>query len=504
MEPVLLNDILIIFGLSILVLLIFHKFRVPTIVGFLFTGILAGPHGLGLIDAAQQVERLAEIGIVLLLFTIGIQFSLKELARIKKSIFVGGSLQMGLTILAVALAAGFFGKPLGEAIFLGCLLALSSTAIILKLLEERAEMDSPQGRNGMAISIFQDIIIIPIILFMPILAGEANEFGKTFLWLLAKAVIMLGLVLISAQWVVPKILFQIVKTRSRELFLLSIVIICFAVAGLSSFMGLSLSLGAFLAGLIISESEYSHQALGNILPFQHLFLSLFFVSIGMLLDVTVLFENSLLIFSAVICVILLKAAIGSIAVLFLGFPLRTCIIIGLMISQIGEFSFIFAEVGMDYRLLPEDDFQLFLSLSLLTMAASPFVIAAAPKMGDLISKWPLPGKLKLGWNSVGRLQPERSEDLKDHLIIIGFGINGRNVALAAGAAGISYIIIEMNPETVRAERENGEPIFFGDAGEESVLRHAGIQKGNRNQPPPESRAAHHRPHPLRAGNVAAL
>ncbi|HEX9652886.1 MAG TPA: cation:proton antiporter [bacterium] len=476
MDLTLLKEIIIIFAISIFVLLIFHKFKVPTMVGLLFTGVLAGPHGLGLIKAAHQVELLAEIGVIFLLFTIGIHFSIKELGQLKRAALVGGTAQMILTIAVVAFCAQKFGRPPREAIFLGCLLALSSTAIVLKLLEERAEMDTPQGRNAIAVLIFQDIIIFPIILFMPILAGQTQNFTETFLLLLLKAVVMVALVFISSQWIVPKILFQVVKTRSRELFALSVVMICFAVAWLTSHIGLSLSLGAFLAGLIISESEYSHQALGNILPFQYLFLSLFFVSIGMLLDVHVVFDRPIFILTLFLAIITIKTLTAALAGLILGFPLRTSIMLGLMISQIGEFSFILSKIGLSFQLLPAEDYQLFLSVSLISMSATPFLIASSGRIGDFFMRLPLPSRIKNGFYRVNELPTElKIEALKDHLIIIGFGINGRNVTLAAAAAGIPYIIIEMNPETVRVERANGEPIFFGDAGEESVLRHAGIE-----------------------------
>ncbi len=476
MDLTILREFIIIFALSIFVLLIFHKFKVPTIVGLLFTGILAGPHGLGLIKATHQIEILAEIGIIFLLFTIGIHFSLKELAQIKRLALVGGALQMLFTIFAGGVLAYQFGRSLPEAFFLGCLLALSSTAIVLKLLEERAEMDTPHGRTALGVLIFQDIIIFPIILFMPMLAGDMPDFTKSFLLLLLKAAVMIALVFISSQWIVPKILFQIVKTRSRELFALSVVMICFAVAWLTSYIGLSLALGAFLAGLIISESEYSHQALGNILPFQYLFLSLFFVSIGMLLDLHVVFEQPIfiLVLSAVIMGI--KTVTAALAGLLLGYPLRTSLVLGLIISQIGEFSFILSKIGLSFNLLPEEDYQTFLAVSLISMAATPFILAASSRIADFFVKLPLPVKIKKGLYLARELPgPLNERPLKDHLIIVGFGINGRNVALAAAAAGIPYIIIEMNPETVRAERENGEPIFFGDAGEESVLRHAGIE-----------------------------
>jgi len=287
----LLSDMVIIFSLSIAVIFVCHRLRVPAIVGFLLTGVLAGPHGLRLIDRVHTVEILAEVGVISLLFTIGLEFSLKTLLQIKRSILIGGSLQVLLTLLGAFAIGSQIGRTFGESIFIGFLLSLSSTAIVLKLLQERAEVDTRYGQTALAILIFQDIIIVPMMLFTPLLAGATGNLGTSLLILLAKAIGTILLVFLSAEWIVPHVLYQIARTRSRELFLLSVVVICFGVAWLTSSVGLSLTLGAFLAGLIISESEYSHQALSSILPFRDLFTSLFFVSIGMLLDVGFLFQQ---------------------------------------------------------------------------------------------------------------------------------------------------------------------------------------------------------------------
>jgi CPA2 family monovalent cation:H+ antiporter-2 len=448
---------------------------VPTIVGFLLTGIIAGPHGLGLIKAVHEVETLAEIGVVLLLFTIGIEFSLKSLVRVRRSVLLGGSLQVLLTIIVALVIARLFGQSFGESVFIGFLVSLSSTAIVLKLLQERAEVDSPHGRTSLAILIFQDVIVVPMMLLTPLLGGATGNVGKSLLFLLAKGIGVIVVVLISAHWIVPRLLYQIARTRSRELFILSIVVMCFAVAWLTSSIGLSLALGAFLAGLIISESEYSHQALSNILPFRDVFTSFFFISIGMLLDLGFVFKHPLLISLIALGVLFVKTITGSFASALLGFPLRTTILVGLILSQVGEFSFILSRTGLEYNLLDGNIYQTFLSVSVLTMAAAPFIVDLAPLIADSISQLPLPERIKSGlYPSPGINIADKKESLKDHLIIIGFGVNGRNVARAAKVAGIPYLIIEMNPDTVRSEQEKGELIYYGDAVQEAVLERAGI------------------------------
>lgn len=472
MEIPLLNDIVIIFGLSIAILFICHRLRVPTIVGFLLAGILVGPYGLGLVKAIHEVEILAEIGVVLLLFTIGIEFSIQRLLQIKKSVLMGGSIQVLLTFGVAFGIARELGQPAGNSIFIGFLISLSSTAIVLKLLQEKAEVDSPHGRTALGILIFQDIIIVPMMLITPLLAGTEGDTGEALLILIPQTIGIIGLVIISAKWLVPYILHQIARTRIQELFLLSIILICLAVAWVTSRIGLSLPLGAFLAGLIISESEYSHQALGNILPLRDVFISFFFVSIGMLLDIDVLFHQPASIALITLCVLVLKSGIAAFTTVLLGFPLRSAILVGLAIGQVGEFSFILSEIGIEYDLLPGNIYQLFLAVSILSMAATPFILALAPKLANTILRLPLPQRLVSGIYPVSESE---AGNPKDHLVIIGFGIVGRNVARAAKFADIPYAIIEMNPETVRTEKRKGEPIYYGDATHQTVLEKANIK-----------------------------
>ena len=473
MEIPLLTDIIIIFGLAVAVLLLFHFLRLPAVVGLLLTGILAGPYGFGLIKAIHEVEVLAEIGVILLLFTIGIEFSLKKLLEIKKQVVIGGALQVGLTVLCVFVIARRIGLSDPDAIFYGFLISLSSTAIVLRMIQERAEVDTPQGRASLGILLFQDVIIVPMILITPMLAGiRPEEIDSNIFILAAKGITIICLVPVAAKWLMPWLLHQVARTRSKELFLLSVVAICLTIAWLTSNAGLSLALGAFIAGLIISESEYSHQALGNILPFRNVFTSFFFVSIGMLLDTGFLINNPLIILSVSAGVIILKALIASSAAILLGLPLRSGILAGLSICQVGEFSFILSRTGLEHGLL-SDHYQLFLAVAVLTMAATPFIISLAPRFADLILHIPVPTKLKIGlWPG-----PETKSltKMKQHLVIIGFGLNGRNVARAAKMTGIPYMIIEMSPDTIKKERKKGEPIFYGDAIHEEVLRHADIE-----------------------------
>ena len=476
MEVALFKDVLVIFSLAIGVLLVCQRVNLPIILGFLLTGVLAGPYGFRLISAIHEVEILAEIGVMLLLFTIGVEFSLKEFMRMKKSVVLGGSLQVILTFLASFAISTRLGRPFNEAVFIGFFISLSSTAIVLKILQEKAEFDSPHGRMALAVLIFQDIAVVPMILLTPLLTGEGDLLGRSLALMAIKGVGVFVLVAASARWIVPGLLHQIARSRSRELFLLSVLVMCFGVAWLTYLAGLSLALGAFLAGLIISESEYGYHALGNIVPFRDVFTSLFFVSIGMLLDLGFLIKHPDQVALISVAVIISKTLIATVAVIFLGFPLRTAIVVGLTLCQVGEFSFILARVGADYGLLVGDTFQLFLAVAVITMGSTPFIMALAPRVANATLRLPLPVKLKSGFSKQSEsMTAHQMQELVDHLLILGYGLAGRNVAMAAKKAKIPYVIIEMNPETVRNEKKAGELIMYGDATHEAVLKHAGIE-----------------------------
>jgi CPA2 family monovalent cation:H+ antiporter-2 len=476
MELALLKGLLLVFALAIAVLLICHQLRVAATVGFLVTGVLVGPQGLALIGSGKEVEILTEIGVVLLLFTIGLEFSLGNLLRIKRYVLLGGSLQVFLTIVASFLLLRSLGLAANQAVFMGFLLCLSSTAIVLRILQERAEVDSPHGQISLAVLIFQDIVVIPMMIVTPYLAGAGEGTQGSFWGLALKGLGLIAFAFVAAKWLVPAVLYQIARTRSRELFSLTVLVICFAVAFLTHSLGLSLALGAFLAGLIISETEFTWETLGNIIPFRHVFTSLFFVSIGMLLDVEFLMEAPGTVVLVAICVMALKLVLASLTVSLLGFPLRTSVICGLSLCQVGEFSFVLFLTGADTGLLDKELYQLFLDVSVLTMAATPFAIALAPKFADWMTTLPFPSAVKKGFArslSVGKREGPRI--LRDHLIIVGFGLNGRNVARTAKVAGIPYVVVEMNPQTVRVESSKGEPISYGDASQEAVLEEAGIK-----------------------------
>lgn len=468
-----LDDIVVIIGLSAVVLYLCHRLELPAIVGYLLTGLLTGPYGFKLVGNLEAVQKLAEIGVVALLFTIGLEFSFRNLVQLRRTALLGGTLQVLLTLLIAAAISHGLGQPPAQAVFIGFLTALSSTAIVMKLLQDRAEVETPHGGSTLGILIYQDLIVVPMMLLLPFLGGTVQGSSDDLLLLLAKEIGVILILVVAAKWIVPWALFKVTQTQSREIFLLTIVLIGLAVAWLTHAAGLSLAVGAFLAGLVISESEYSHQAMGNVVPFRDIFASFFFVSVGMLLDLRFLAEHPVFVSVLAAGIILVKCLAATAAVLFVGLPLRVAVLSGLALAQIGEFSFILAEAGRKYGLLTEVINQEFLAYSVLTMMATPFLFRFSHPMAQVLSRFPLPRRLKRG------TLPSRGTTRfheKDHLVIVGFGIYGQNIARAAREAKIPYAVLDMNADLVRDERQKGEPIFYGDATHEAVLNHLNIHQ----------------------------
>lgn len=470
-EFVFLQDFVIVFGVAIGVAFLFHHLRMAPIVGYLISGVLLGPSMLGVVKDVGLIEVLAEVGVILLLFLIGVEFSLDELIRINRAVFAGGFLQVFLTTTVVLLIALSLGVSFEQGLFIGFLVAMSSTAIVLKLLSDRGEIDSPQGRLSSAILIFQDLSVVVIVLLLPMLGGKsllsaANVVLNVF-WALA----FVALIIVISRYAVPLMLYRVVQTRSRELFLISVVLICFGTAWLTSLVGLSLALGAFLAGLVISESEYGHHAFSEILPLKDIFSILFFVSIGMLLDANSVLRNPFVILLAVLAILVIKFAVGTLVPVVLGYPLRIGVLAGVALSQIGEFSFVLSKEGINLGLLSGDDYQVFLASAIITMVLTPFMIQGSGRFSEYVERLPLSRMLKSGRFHQNEF---KRPELKNHVIVAGFGLNGRNISRVLSASDIPFVVLEINPETVKIEKKRGVPIIYGDASKESVLEHVNI------------------------------
>lgn len=474
MASLILQEIIVILGLSLGVLVLCHKLAVPSIVGLLVTGVIAGPHGLGLVRAEHEIEVLAEIGVILLLFTVGIEFSLSRLFRIKDLIAFGGILQTGCTtavFFALALALGLSPVEGSLIAFLG---SLSSTALVLKLLQRRAEIDSLYGRETFAILLFQDLVVVPVMLLLPLLseATISSQVAASF----ARSLLLFSFGILALFTIVPKFLDLIARTHDHDIFLISIVVICLAIPFLTESAGLSLALGALIAGLLISRSEYTFQTLSNVLPFQQLFTSIFFVSIGMLLDVAFLFDHALSIIGLTVVVVILKALLAIPAALLLGLPLRVGILSGLALAQVGEFSFILGTSAEKLGLLTSQTYQMFLSVSILTIALTPYLFRYSRVIAIAFDLIPLPRVLRYGYKNVPLDDLHAHPELTDHLILIGFGTNGSLVAEAAEQAGIPFVGLDIDPDIVKRERALGRQVVYGDGTREAVLQEEGISR----------------------------
>ena len=467
MDIPLLPDIVAIFCLSIGVLLVCHQIKIPPIVGFLLTGVLCGPTALGLVQNPHAVELLAEIGVVLLLFSIGLEMSGEELMRLKRPVFVGGTAQVVLTVGAFMCLGVLTGQTWQQSMMYGFLASLSSTAIVLSRLQQKAQSESPQGRLDFSVLIFQDIAVVPMMLAIPILAGQGDtDLGGMLISAGRTLVILVG-GWVLARHVVPRIMQLVLRTRSKELMLMTVLGLCFAIALGTASLGLSLALGAFLAGLLLSGSEYSLNVLEGILPFKDVFTSLFFISVGMLLDVGFLVHHLDKVFLFAALLIFLKSILSLPPMLLVGYPLRVSILAAMSLAQIGEFSFVLAASGLAAGLLNDIGYQSFLALSVITMMLTPFLINLAPRAAALLTR----GRGKEA--SSPEAEQQKTSTLKDHLIIVGFGISGKHLAQVAKESGIPYTILEMNPETV-SRYKNKEPISHGDASQPVILEHLGV------------------------------
>jgi CPA2 family monovalent cation:H+ antiporter-2 len=472
-ELVFLKSLVIILGISAVVVFVLHRIKIPSVVGFLLAGVLLGPHGLHFIKDLNTIQTLAEIGVILLLFTIGLEFSLSRFLKMRIEVFGVGGLQVFMTVTLTALIAlQWFGivNP-STAIFIGFLTALSSTAIVMKLLSDNAAIDAPHGRASIGILIFQDLCVVPFMLFIPILSGGAGAFDIVFA--LGKAGAIIVIVLISARWLVPNILHQIVHTRSRELFVITILIICFGIAFITSEFGLSLALGAFLAGLVISESEYAHEATSTILPFRDSFNGMFFISVGMLMDTSFFIDNMQFVLVLFGGIVILKFFSCLFSMYLLRQPLRTSIQASLNLAQVGEFSFVLAVAGLSAGLISNDVYQSFLSAAVFTMFFAPFLMKISPSLSSRLSSHKLLQRIE-SQKEISEHE-ELSDKRRDHIIIIGFGLNGRNLARVLKEADIPYVVLELNIGSVRDMKKYGEPIYYGDGTKVEVLHMLGIK-----------------------------
>lgn len=465
------RDVVMIFAAAVVVVMLLRKIGVPSIAGFIVTGVLMGPQALGIVEDAHRVEVIAEIGVILLLFGIGLELSLERLKRLWKAVLVGGALQMGMTIVAVALIAVGFGFEFRQSLFLGFVIAVSSTAIVLRGLSSRQELETPHGRLALGILVFQDLSVVPMMLAVPLLAGQGGS-GVEALAAMGKALLVLVAVVVGARFVVPRFLALVAGTRQRDIFVLSVFLICLGTAWLVSLAGISLALGAFLAGLVVAGSEYRHQAMSELIPLREVLASLFFVSVGMLLDPSALAGQLGLVLALLVAILAGKFLIIFLTALILRLPVRIAIITGATLAQVGEFAFILYKAGLSAGLVAEALVNPILAAIVFSMLITPMIIAFAPRLAQEVCR--------VNWLTrlVKVKVPEeaKAKELANHVIIAGYGLTGEALALELRKKDVPFVVADINIENIHRATRADESVYLGDVSRPEVLQELGLER----------------------------
>jgi CPA2 family monovalent cation:H+ antiporter-2 len=461
------------------------RLKQPVIAGYMLGGIAIGPHGLKWISQPDQIEMLAQFGVAMLLFTLGLDLSLKRIFASAKRVFAAGATQIGLTIAL----AGWFAHAFNltnnpsSAFLFGCVCALSSSVVITKILIDRAESDALHGEILISLSLVQDLSLVLLIPRLPLLAqlnasAGAGTGSINFTELaisVGKALLFLGVVIFGSTKIVPRFLTHFTQFNSRELFPLTILVLCLAVALLSQILGLSLALGAFLAGIMISQSRFSHQAMHDLLPIRNIFSTIFFVSVGMLLDGHFIADNWFPVFALVIFLILGKAAIGTASAFFVTNNVRTAVLVGVGLAQIGEFSFILLTLGQNSGLISDSIYNLSLTAAVVTMIATPALMNVVP---GLFLKQAQALKPAAGSAAEQLEEDKYSSRLANHVVLCGYGRIGKNLGTVLEAHGIPFLVVELNAALIEQLAVRGIPHIYGDGFSRLVLEKTNLRKAS--------------------------
>ena len=464
------KELIVIFSVSLIIISIFKKLNLPSIPGFLIAGIIIGPQGLRLINEMSNIQVMAEIGVMLLLFTIGLEISFSKILELKKLFLSVGAIQVVLTAVLACIILISIGIDIKQSILLGILISISSTAIILKILSEKNELESPHGNFSLSISIFQDLAFVPLMIIVPLIAVGFEENYLDVITKLSASFIILIVAVFASRYLMPKIMLQLANLRLREAFTIGVIFLILGFSYLTESIGLSLALGAFIAGLILSETDFSHQVIADIIPLRDAFNSLFFVSIGLLLNLNYVLQFPYLILIATFGIILFKSLIIFLIIVFQKYPPRIGIVTGIGLAQVGEFSFVLAQTGLRYNLIQADFYSAFLASSIATMMLTPFLFQLASKYSYSVKDLDTP--------VTRRMSSKKMTELKNHVIVGGYGLNGRNLARVLKETGINYAVLELNPKVVKEFKEKKERINYGDITRRDILQNLNIKEAN--------------------------
>lgn len=460
----LLRDIVVLILCSAAVLVLFSRIRVPSILGFILTGTIIGPSGFHLISNTTAIELFAEVGVMLLMFTIGLEFSLSAIRKMRFEALVLGSLQMGLTMMMVAAICLLLGLKVYEAILIAFVVSMSSTAIVMKLLQDQRKLQTPYGKIMVGILLFQDICLVPLMIFTPFLTPLHENHSSDILWNLLKSFVLMAVIFMAVKFLLPRVLDFVLQFRVREVFLPLVLALCFGLSLLTSNLGFSLAMGSFIAGMILAESHYIYEIETEIKSLKNFFLSLFFVSIGMLLDLDYFFDSALQVLAGTGGIIGVKTIIVFLILYFAKYPVNISVVTALGIAQVGEFSFLLLNLAKGLKILSAESYQYLLSVTIVSMLITPFLLYVGSK---IVKVEILKEKVKMS----GAFPA-----LQDHVVIGGFGINGQHLAKIFKALDIPFSVIEMNPATVKKFKEQGENIMFGDITRADNLARLQIEK----------------------------
>ncbi|NHZ40329.1 monovalent cation:proton antiporter family protein [Massilia aquatica] len=471
---------LLLLGSAVLGVVAFRMMHLPPMLGYLAVGILIGPHALGLAENSKTTETLAEFGVVFLMFSIGLEFSLSQLMAMRRIVFGLGMAQVVMTIVATMLFGWLLATQLPglkitwQASFaLGGALAMSSTAIVVKMLTERLELESPHGRKIIGILLFQDLAVVPLLILIPSLGKPPEELAETLAWAGVKAVIVLVLLLFIGQKIMRTWFTIVVKRRSQELFMLNLLLITLGAAWITEHAGLSLALGAFVAGMLISETQYKHQVEEDIKPFRDVLLGLFFITVGMLLNVGLVLENWWLVLLLLVLPVLLKFALIAVLAKLFGASDGVSMRTGLALAQAGEFGFVLLNLTSGARLIDDFIIQLVLASMVLSMLVAPFIISKSDQIVMKVSsnEWMM--------QSLQLTQiASRTMSTQKHVIIAGFGRSGQTLATLLTEEKVAYQALDLDPERVQEAQAAGAHVSYGDAARRESLVAAGIYRAS--------------------------
>lgn len=453
--------------------MIAHRLRQPVILGYLVIGIAVGPHSLGLVSDLELIETVAAIGVALLMFTLGLEISIAQLREVGKVGVWGGITQIAATV-ALGLMVGvlLFGWHLSQAILFGLIISLSSTAVCLKILMERGELTSVRGRIMIAFLIMQDISVVIMMVALPLMSGAAGSFPLALSIAVGKAVLFVGIAIVLGRWILPWLMGRVGGVRARELFLLTVLILCLGAAIGTHIFGLSMVFGAFLIGLVLRETRFVHQALAEITPLRDVFATLFFVSLGMLLDPVFVVSHWAAILLTVAVIIFMKLLIVFSIVRLFGFGNRVAFVTGAGLLQIGEFGFILAQGGINIGIISAEFYSLILASAIISMLLTPVSISLASQVSTKLAL--LSARRTLATRQVSQPSAPSPAGAPNRVVVAGYGRVGQNVAQGLQDAGIPYTVIDIDPERISEAHDSGRPRIYGDATNIHVLSQANL------------------------------